>query len=67
MVLDIYTRVGGCHGQRDLRNSKNPRDFLMDKFSRLVTNWIEGRNMILRFRTWLMVSAGENAGGETKA
>lgn len=30
----------GSHGQMDLRSSRNPRKFMMGKFSSLVTDWI---------------------------
>lgn len=40
VVLKMYTGVAGCHEWRNLRNSRNPRDLLMDKFSSLVNDQI---------------------------
>ncbi|CAD7692879.1 unnamed protein product [Nyctereutes procyonoides] len=46
----------------NLRESRNLRDFLVDKFSRLVTNWV-----LLGFRAWSEISARENHVSEAKA
>lgn len=52
---------GGFHGQKNLRESRNLRDFLVDKFSRLVTNWV-----LLGFRAWTEISARENHVSEAR-
>lgn len=62
MVLEAYTGIGEFHGKKGLRESRNLRDFLMDKFSRLVTNWF-----LLGFRAWVEISARENPVSEAKA
>lgn len=62
MVLQTYPGLGGFYGQKDLRESRNLRYFVMDKFSRLLTNWL-----LLGFRALTEISVREDSVSETKA